>query len=93
MAATNISPNSEWLEALDTLCEARGVATFIQNITLTEGQERDLHLGAGAVTGLYYTLQDLINRIRRVEYLVGQHEFTKKPEIAARTAELEGAQS
>lgn len=93
MAATNISLNSERLEALDVLCEARGIATFIQNITLTEGPERDLHLGSGAVTGLYYTLQDLINRIRRVEDLVGQHEFTKIPEIAARTAELEGAQS
>lgn len=92
MAAANISPNRARLDAMDILCEARGVATFVQGITLLE-PENDLHLGAGQVTGLYYTLQDLINRIRRVEDLVEQHEFTKHTEIEAHAAELEGAQS
>lgn len=90
MAATNISPNIAWIDAQDILCEARCVAIFIQNITIVEPGS-GLHLSAGGVTGLYYTLQDLINRIRRVEDFVSQHEFTKKPEIEARTAEPEGA--
>lgn len=93
MATANISPKDAWLDALEILTEARAVTEFIQGITLVNGPERSLHLGAGEVTGLYYTLQDLINRISRVEDLVGQHQFTKKPEIVARPAELEGAQS
>lgn len=87
MAAINISAR---IDALDILSEARGVAAFIQGITLAGG---DLHLGAGQVAGLYCTLQDLIDRIRRAEDLVGQIEFTEKPENETHAAEQDGAQS
>lgn len=77
----------------DTLSEARAVATFVQGITLVSGPVRDLHLSAGQTTGLYYTMQDLIDRISRAEGMLEQLNSPKKPETTARTAEMEGAQS
>lgn len=75
----------------DTLSEARAVATFVQGITLVSGPVRDLHLSAGQVSGLFYTMEDLIDRIRRAEDMLEQLNFPKKPKTEAHDAELEGA--
>lgn len=93
MATTNsTSQISGSSEALEALSEASSIAEFVQGITdLAMGE--DLHMPAGQVTGLYHTLQHLISRINFAENFIYEHEFTKKSEIAARTAELEGAQS
>lgn len=76
----------------EVLDEAAAVAEFVQGITLLEGPKRELHLSSGGTTGLFYTMQDLIDRIRRAEGMLEQIESPKKPENTAHTGKQEGAQ-
>ena len=62
------------LAAMDALSNAAAVAQFVQGITLIPRGDGEIHLHKGQVTGLFYVMQDLIDRINRAAGLVDQLE-------------------
>lgn len=72
--ADSTALTSAKLDALNTLSHAAAVAEFVQGITLVPGIGGEIHLHKGQVTGLYYVMQDLIDRINLAAGLVDQLE-------------------
>lgn len=58
------------INALDTLESAAKVAQFVQGITLRVDQGGGVHLHSGEVSGLYYVMQNLIDRINKAKDLM-----------------------
>lgn len=76
--ANSTSPSNARSEALEALSEASSIAEFVQGITdLARGE--DLHLQAGQVTGLYHTIQHLIDRITFAGNIISSREFIERP--------------
>lgn len=53
----------------DFLSEARFIAEFVQSITLVS-RGKGVVLDSGATSGLYYVMQDMLDRIKRSEELL-----------------------
>ena len=64
--------NKNLLVAVAALSGATAIAQFVQGITLRSHRDEDLHLNGGEVTGLYYVMQDLIDKIKQASDLVSQ---------------------
>lgn len=58
--------------ACDLIAQATHQAEFIQGITLAVEAGKELVLEPGQVTGLYFSLQDLIDRLKKAEVLMGR---------------------
>lgn len=69
-AVRNIQPKIRLREACDLIAQATSQAEFIQSIALTAEADKELVLEPRQVTGLYYSLQDLVDRLRKAEILI-----------------------
>jgi len=67
MAKANSTPVSRiFIEAQDMLMEAGHVAQFVKDMSLNV----DVNLEAGELSGFFFVMQDLINRIKKAERLL-----------------------
>ncbi len=57
------------VQAQDVLSEARFIAEFVQSITLV-AHGRGVNLDPSQTTGLYYVMQDMLDRVKRSEALL-----------------------
>lgn len=55
------------LDAADLLSEARALAAFVQSMALNSGPEGSIVLTPDQLCGMSYSMQDIIDRIKRAE--------------------------
>lgn len=55
------------LDAADQLSEARALAAFVQSMPLNSGHGESITLTAEQLSGMSYSMQDIIDRIKRAE--------------------------
>lgn len=63
-AIRNLESHTLLIEAEDILEHAAYVAKFVQGITLRTDSNGEIEMHSGEVTGMYYVLEDLIDRIK-----------------------------
>jgi hypothetical protein len=84
MATTDsISDNARraLLEANDKLTEAKALASFVQSISLNGTATDGLLLQPAQLTGFYYVLENMIDRIKEAEDFI--NAARKQPEVVA----------
>lgn len=74
-AVRNIQPKIRLREACDLIAQATSQAEFIQSIALTAEANKELVLEPRQVTGLYYSLQDLVTPCRTLSIGLGKLRF------------------
>lgn len=69
---TNSNPaeGDSLVEACDILSHAAYIARFVQGITIRGKTDEGLNMGAGEVTGLYFVMDDLIDRIEKANEMI-----------------------
>ncbi|SOD40561.1 hypothetical protein [Nitrosovibrio sp. Nv4] len=68
---TSRHPIHDLNNAMDLLSQARHLADFVQSITLSPRPDEGLHLLPGQLSGLFYVMQDLMDRIEKASSLLG----------------------
>lgn len=68
--ANSISPSAARSDALEALYEATAIAKLVQSIAANSPPKEGFHLSGDEAIGLFYTLNNMIDRITLAESLV-----------------------
>ena len=61
------------IEASDVLSEAQRQVDFLSTLCTFGGTDDSVELNAPAISGLYYVLGDIIQRLQRADELIKEH--------------------
>lgn len=88
MATTNSTTQTTadtLLDAADLLSEARALAAFVQSIPLNCGAGESIMFTPNQLSGMHYSMQDIIDRIKRAESALLQRGYAMDGSTTGKT--------